>query len=94
MQKTEFDWINELTNLICSMSGWTVNEAKTIVYWCIATYGYQYVQKFPILVFRGRKNLGKTTALKMVMELAYKSPAYMDRKEMIITEGTSVPVCR
>ncbi|MBS21989.1 MAG: hypothetical protein CL739_07850 [Chloroflexi bacterium] len=92
--KTEFEWINELTDLICSMSGWRENEAKTIVYWCIGTYGYQYVQKFPILVFMGRKNSGKTTALKMIMELAYKSPAYTDRKEMIITEGTSVPVCR
>ena len=32
MQKTEFDWINELTDLICIMSGWTANEAKTIIY--------------------------------------------------------------
>ncbi len=62
--------VNKLARLIMSMSGWRINEALTLVIWCIATYGYDKVQKFPVLVIFGQKNTGKTTALKMIIEMA------------------------
>ena len=92
--KTEFEWIDKLTDLICSMSGWTTNEAKTIVYWCIATYGYDKVRKFPVLVFFGRKNSGKSTALNIVMELSKMPPNSKDRIEMVLNPNLSDAVRR
>ena len=94
MQKTEFDWINELTDLICSMSGCTANWAKTIIYWCIATYGYDKVRKFPVLVFFGKENSGKSTALNIVMKLSKMPPDSKDRIEMVLNPDLSPAVRR
>lgn len=45
--------ITALVEIIKSMSGYNDFRAQTIVFWCIATYGFEDLRKFPILVIRG-----------------------------------------
>lgn len=79
--------MNELSHLIVSMSGWNIVEAKTIVYWCISTYGYDKLQKFPVLVIFGQKSSGKTTALKMIMSLVKTPPRRKRTVENMVLQG-------
>ena len=88
------NWIEELASLICSMSGWLRHEAKDIIYWCVATYGYAEIRRFPILMFMGRKGSGKTTALNIVMELSKMPPGTKERDDMILNPDLSKAVSR
>tara|TARA_Y100000588_G_C14151536_1_gene880766 strand:- start:133 stop:1254 length:1122 start_codon:yes stop_codon:yes gene_type:complete len=62
--------VNTVVAHIKSMSGFTDFRAQTIVLWCIATYGFEKVRKFPILVVMGVHRSGKTTALEFIQTLA------------------------
>ena len=62
--------IENLVSVIISMSGWSYFDAMTIVHWCIATYGFDVVRKFPVLIVFGRFGTGKTTLLEMIENLA------------------------
>ena len=50
-------------------TGLTTNEAKTVVYWAIATYGLKRLDCFPPLVIYGDIETGKSTILKFVSQL-------------------------
>ena len=62
--------IENLVSVIISMSGWSYFDAMTIVHWCIATYGFDVVRKFPVFIVFGRFGTGKTTLLEMIENLA------------------------
>ena len=62
--------VTELVDLIQSMSGWNPIEAKTIIYWIIATYGFENIRKFAPLIVYGRFGTGKTTLLEIIETLA------------------------
>lgn len=50
-------------------TGLTLNEAKTIVYWAVATYGLRKLDCFPPMVMYGAPETGKSTILKFVAQL-------------------------
>ena len=75
-QKQMHDHVTALVGIIKSMSGYTDFRAQTIVFWCIATYGFEDLRKFPILVIRGAFGTGKTTTLEIC--LLYTSPSPRD----------------
>lgn len=50
-------------------TGLTTNEAKTVVYWAIATQGLEKFDCFPPLVLYGVHETGKSTILKFVSQL-------------------------
>jgi len=50
-------------------TGLTLNEAKTIVYWAVATYGLNKLDCFPPMVIYGAPETGKSTILKFVAKL-------------------------
>ena len=62
--------VQSLSELIQSMSGWNPIEAKTIIYWIIATYGFENIRKFAPLIVYGRYGTGKTTLLEIIETLA------------------------
>ena len=70
--------VNTVVEHIKSFSNFSDWQAQSIVFWCIATYGYEELRKFPILVIMGAYRTGKTTALEMVQTLA--NPPFLDEK--------------
>lgn len=64
---------------IQAVSCLNTDEAKTVLYWAIATHGLPKLTTFPILVFKGPSGTGKSTLLDVLGELAYK-PSRIDGK--------------
>jgi Cdc6-like AAA superfamily ATPase len=60
---------NKVIPALTNATGLTLNEAKTIVYWVIATYGLKKLDCFPPLVIYGPPETGKSTILKFVTQL-------------------------
>ena len=85
--------VRELVDLIQSMSSWNKFNAKTIIYWCTATYGHAQVTKFPLLNVVGIYESGKSTTLNMIQALA-KASLEDDRKEMMLVGKMTAPVVK
>ena len=85
--------LNMLIKDIRSMSSWGDFDSKTIVYWCIGTYGRAMVRKFPILMIRGPKETGKSTTLDIIKALGMPSPTYT-REDMLQVGSMSEPVTK
>lgn len=66
--------IKELTDLIQSTNGLDENQAQTVIYFAIATYGLPHLGKFPLLVIYGPAGTGKTTILDVLSQLAFGTP--------------------
>jgi hypothetical protein len=71
--------LEPLIERVQTVSSLNTNEAKTVVFWAIATYGLPKLDTFPILVFRGPPGTGKSTLLDVVAELSHK-PCRLDGK--------------
>ena len=48
------------------------NEAKTLVYYAMATYGLPQLQKFPILSLKGPNGTGKSTLQGILEQIVYR----------------------
>jgi len=68
------DKILPLVRLIEGTTGLDDDQARTIIYFAMATYGLPELQKFPILTISGQYGTGKTTLLEILKEIAYKPP--------------------
>ena len=55
------------------------DQAKTIIYYAVATYGLPQLDKFPLLGIYGPAGTGKTTILGILGDIAYK-PTWLDGK--------------
>ena len=65
---TQEDQFDTLTQLIRETTGLDEDQAKTIVYYAIATYALPVLGKFPLLTIYGPAGTGKTTILKILKE--------------------------
>lgn len=68
-----------LLTLIEGTTGLEVNQAKTVVYFALATHGLPHLNKFPILTLYGPAGTGKTTLLGILKEIAHR-PSWIDGK--------------
>jgi hypothetical protein len=50
-------------------TGLTLNEARTVVYWAVATHGLKKLKCFPPLVIYGAPETGKSTIMKFISQL-------------------------
>lgn len=64
---------------ITAACGLGVNEAKTIIYYSIATYGMQEIQLMPVLILRGPQGTGKSTIMKILVKMV-NTPILIDGK--------------
>ena len=76
---TQEDQFDTLTQLIRETTGLDEDQAKTIVYYAIATYALPVLGKFPLLTIYGPAGTGKTTILQILKEISYK-PVEIDGK--------------
>jgi len=60
--------LNSINGLL-QATGLTDNEAKTVVYWAIATHGLNVFDCFPLLLVHGQPATGKSTILKLIGQL-------------------------
>ena len=72
--------VQGLVELIVSASGLDQNQAKTAVYYAIATYALPQLEKFPVLVFLGPAGTGKTTLLGIMGAISYNPSDIIDGK--------------
>ncbi len=66
-------------NAITSASGLDINQAKTSVYWAIATHGINKLEIMPILVSEGGHGTGKSTLMKILRQIC-NAPIVIDGK--------------
>ncbi|MCH7736128.1 MAG: hypothetical protein IH872_01885 [Chloroflexi bacterium] len=69
--------LQQLIDQITEVTGLDQNNARTVVYYAIATHGISEIQIFPILNFYGPAGTGKTTNLNILKELVH-SPRIID----------------
>ena len=62
--------IDELVELVESVSGLRRDRAKTVVYYAVATHGQDNLDKIPVLTLYGPAGTGKTTLLDILGLLA------------------------
>ena len=73
--------VEEAAHIFEQTSGLDLNQAKTIVFWTIATHGLEILKKFPILVIHGPFSTGKTTTLECAAAMSYKYPGKLSSGE-------------
>lgn len=64
---------------ITSACGLDLNQAKTVVYWAIATHAIKKLTIMPILVFLGGYSTGKSTLMELLKQICYL-PTSIDGK--------------
>jgi len=67
------------TNAITSACGLDINQAKTVVYWAIATHAIDKLKIMPILVLQGGHGTGKSTLIELLNQICH-SPIPIDGK--------------
>jgi energy-coupling factor transporter ATP-binding protein EcfA2 len=70
---------NYATNAITSACGLDINQAKTIVYYAVATHGMGQLKIMPILVLLGGHGTGKSTLIDLLKQICH-SPITIDGK--------------
>jgi len=63
------DIIDKAVHTLLTATGLSENEAKTVVYWAVATYGLEVLECFSLLLAQGQPETGKSTILKKIREL-------------------------
>lgn len=71
--------INNYASAITSACGLDTNQAKTVVYWAIATHAIDKLNKMPILVIQGGYGSGKSTLIELLKQICH-SPLVIDGK--------------
>jgi len=66
-------------NAITSACGLDLNQAKTVVYWAIATHAIDKLERMPILVIQGGHGTGKSTLIELLNQICH-SPIPIDGK--------------
>ncbi len=74
---TNFNMVSDYLKSVQATCGLSTNEAKTIIYYSVATHGIQRMQIMPILVLRGPQGTGKSTIMELLKQMAY-SPKLID----------------
>ena len=64
--------VTNYANAIISACGLDDNQAKTVVYWAIATHAIDKLQKMPILVITGPFGSGKSDLLNTIQQICYQ----------------------
>ena len=72
--ETLYERVRPLVELIQATNGLDEQQARTIVYYAIATHGLPNLDNFPILTICGPTGTGKTTLLEVLQQLAYGTP--------------------
>jgi len=65
--------INELVTTLNKASGLEENQAKTAIFYAMATHKLSSFDWFPVLAFIGAPGTGKSSALDILAQLCYKS---------------------
>jgi len=63
--------INHYANAITSVCGLDTNQAKTVVYWAIATHAIEKLEIMPILAIMGPHATGKSTLIKIIGQICH-----------------------
>lgn len=71
--------LQALFDLIGSDTSLNPDQARTLIYFAIATYGLPNLEKFPVMAIFGPAGTGKTTILQILRAVASK-PATIDGK--------------
>lgn len=71
--------VTTYANAISSACGLDFNQAKTAVYWGIATHGIDKLEIMPILVSEGGHGTGKSTLMKLLKQICHE-PRTIDGK--------------
>jgi len=69
--------ITNLANAITSACGLDINQAKTVVYWAIATHALDKLEIMPILVISGPYSTGKSTLINLIRQIC-NQPRLLD----------------
>jgi len=67
--------ITNYTDAITSACGLDLNQAKTVVYWTIATHALDKLEIMPILVISGAYSTGKSTLISIIRQMCYQPRA-------------------
>ena len=70
----------DLVELIQSSTCLNEYEARTLIYYAIATHGMHVLQKIPAMVFLGPGGTGKTTLLEILFVLVL-NPVWIESTE-------------
>jgi energy-coupling factor transporter ATP-binding protein EcfA2 len=71
--------ITHYANAITSACGLDDNQAKTVVYWAIATHAIEKLEIMPILIIYGGYGSGKSSLFKVLKQICH-SPMSIDGK--------------
>jgi hypothetical protein len=74
---TNDEMVEHYVKGVTAACGLDVNEAKTIIYYSIATHGIACIQMMPVLVLRGPQGTGKSTIMALLKQMVY-SPRFID----------------
>ncbi len=69
--------VTNYANAITSACELDMNQAKTVIYWAIATHGIEKLELMPILALSGPHGTGKSTLIKVMGQVCYQ-PRLMD----------------
>jgi hypothetical protein len=69
--------ITTYANAITAACGLDLNQAKTVVYWAIATHAMDKLKTMAILVFQGGYSSGKSTLIALLKQICH-SPVSVD----------------
>lgn len=69
----------QIINAITSACGLDLNQAKTVVYWAIATHAIDKLERMPILVIQGGHGTGKSTLIALLGQICH-SAVFIDGK--------------
>jgi hypothetical protein len=71
--------ITHYANAITSACGLDINQAKTVVYYAVATHAIGQLKIMPILVLEGGHGTGKSTLIELLKQICH-SPIHIDGK--------------
>ena len=71
--------VTSYANAITSACGLDLNQAKTVVYWAIATHAIDKLERIPILILQGGHGTGKSTLMELLKQICH-SPVPIDGK--------------
>lgn len=69
--------VTNYANAITLACGLSLNQAKTVIYWVVVTYGIEKLELMPILTITGPQGTGKSTLMKLTGQICYR-PRQMD----------------
>ncbi|MFC1986096.1 hypothetical protein ACFLWC_03780 [Chloroflexota bacterium] len=76
---TNNDMISNYVNGVTQACGLSINEAKTVIYYAMATHGINNINLMPMLILRGPQSTGKSTIIEILKQIVYK-PTIIDGK--------------